>query len=217
MACIRLPRVSLRTLGRHPSDASPSSTSRGDITATFACASASCASRPPGLIESIDPRQALRARPVVMVTTGPTTAGSTCGTLACVPPSTCLAPECWSGASLEVFVPCNAHWLRSRCPGRPASGRSRFGVSHHPSTRAPSLQGDLPTTWIFIRPCGFPLERIRCDAARVADALSTVRCVPIESVARAARVGPMGPVPPSVSAGRRSVALTSRVFDRTCR
>ena len=123
----------------------------------------------------------------------------------------------WSGASLEVLVPCNARWLRSRCPGRPASGRSRFGVSHHPSTRAPSLQGDLPTRWIFIRPCGFPLERIRCDAARVADALSTVRCVPIESVARAARVGPMGPVPPSVSAGRRSVALTSRVFDRTCR
>ena len=140
MACIRLPRVSLRTLGRHPSDASPSSTSRGDITATFACASASCASRPPGLIESIDPRQALRARPVVMVTTGPTTAGSTCGTLACVPPSTCLAPECWSGASLEVFVPCNAHWLRSRYPGRPASGRSRFGVSIFASTRAFSVQ-----------------------------------------------------------------------------
>jgi hypothetical protein len=143
IACDHLTRASTGGVGLHPastrlithSRASPFRTLHpvhrpvGDITTTFACASASCAARPPGLIESIDPRQALRARPVVMVTTGPTTAGLTCGTLACVPPSTCLAPECWSGASLEVFVPCNAHWLRSRCPGRPASGRSRFGVS----------------------------------------------------------------------------------------
>ena len=41
-----------------------------------------------------------------------------------------------SDASLEVSVPCNAHWRRSRYPGRPASGRSRFGVSSHPSARA---------------------------------------------------------------------------------
>jgi hypothetical protein len=41
-----------------------------------------------------------------------------------------------SSASLEVCVPFNAHWRRSRCPGRPASGRSRFGVLSRPPARA---------------------------------------------------------------------------------
>ena len=39
----------------------------------------------------------------------------------------------------------------------------------------------------------FRCERIRCDEARVADAF-WARGVPIESVARAARLGPMDPV-----------------------
>jgi hypothetical protein len=87
----------------------------------------------------------------------------------------------WSGASLEVFVPCNARWRRSRYPGRPASGRSRFGVS---SRRRPARICMRPADPddLLSRPCGFPLERIRCDEARVADALP--QSVPAESVAR---------------------------------
>jgi hypothetical protein len=48
-----------------------------------------------------------------------------------------------SGASLEVFVPFNARWLRSRYPGRPASGRSRFDVG---PCAGPALRGPAGLT-----------------------------------------------------------------------
>jgi hypothetical protein len=70
---------------------------------------------------------------------------------------------------LRFRVPCNARWLRSRCPGRPASGRSRFGVSIPVGPRAFCSRRPADRM-IFRRPCGFPLERIPCDEARVADA-----------------------------------------------
>jgi len=56
------------------------------------------------------------------------------------------------------------------------------------------------------RPCGFPLERIPCDEARVADVLGPEAFQSNPSLAR--RVSPMGSVA-SVSAGRRSVAPTA--------
>jgi hypothetical protein len=100
-------------------------------------------------------------------------------------------------ASLEVFVPCNAHWLRSRCPGRPASGRSRFGVS--------ILRTRRPARLLFKATCrrdgfsSFALAVFRWSgfvAMKLAwrTRFRWVRSVPIESVARAARVSPMGPV-----------------------
>jgi hypothetical protein len=65
-------------------------------------------------------------------------------------------------ASLEVFVPCNARWPGSRCPGRPASGRSRFGVSPHPPARARS-HANLPASVICISPLRFSA---RADSLR---------------------------------------------------
>jgi hypothetical protein len=62
-----------------------------------------------------------------------------------------------SGASLEVFVPFNARWPRSRCPGRPASGRSRFDVGSSAGPRC----ADLPAR---LRPCGFSLQRTHRNA-----------------------------------------------------
>jgi len=56
------------------------------------------------------------------------------------------------------------------------------------------------------RPCGFPLERIPCDEARVADVLGPEAFQSNPSLAR--RVSPMGS-DASVSAGRRSVAPTA--------
>jgi hypothetical protein len=58
-----------------------------------------------------------------------------------------------SGASLEVFVPFSARWPCSRCPGRPASGRSRFGVPVCIG-RARNA-ANLPD--VTRRPCGFTL------------------------------------------------------------
>jgi hypothetical protein len=69
-------------------------------------------------------------------------------------------------ASLEVFVPCNACRPRSRCPGRPASGRSRFGVS---SSSGPRARAKRTCRRDERRPCGFSLQRTCCEDARVAD------------------------------------------------
>jgi hypothetical protein len=69
-------------------------------------------------------------------------------------------------ASLEVFVPCNARRPRSRCPGRPASGRSRFGVS---SSSGPRARAKRTCRRDERRPCGFSLQRTCCEDARVAD------------------------------------------------
>jgi hypothetical protein len=161
-------------------------------------------SRPPCLRESIAQRKALRAatRLYLHDRFGHRSLDTPASVHAA---RTRRAPAILAEPPLLRFsVPCNAHWLRSRCPGRPASGRSRFGVSIHTSARAFSMRP--ADEMAFVRPCGFPLKRIRCDEARVADVCR--QGVPIESVARAARVDPMGPVYASVSAGRRSVALT---------
>ena len=94
----------------------------------FTCASASLARDRP-----VSPNQSATAEhcgrdPLSFRTTGPTPLA---------PPRRHRVPSVgglpWSGASLEVFVPCNARWSRSRYPGRPASGRSRFGVSSPPA------------------------------------------------------------------------------------
>lgn len=87
--------------------------------------------RPPCLTESIGYRRALRAGPVCFRTTGPTELASSCRHRV-----SGIDGSPQSAASLEVFVPCNARWPRSRCPGRPASGRSRFGVSSPSPARA---------------------------------------------------------------------------------
>jgi hypothetical protein len=116
-------------------------------------------------------------------------------------------------ASLEVCGPCNAHWLRSRCPGRPVSGRSRFGVS---SSRRPAriLSCTCRPRCFTFALAVFRFQRIHSDEARLADAYRVGALESNPPLAR--RVTPMGP-DASVSAARRSVALTTCVFDRTRR
>jgi len=160
-------------------------------------------SRPPRLSNQSTRRGALRARPAIARPARPAD---------CLDARAQRAarrePGCWSGASLEVFVPCNARWRRSRCPGRPASGRSRFGVSSRRRPARPHFHADLPARMTcsralaVFRSSGFP-----GDEARVADVFG--RSVPIESVARTIGMGVPFPARlPCVAAGRRSVAPT---------
>ncbi len=161
--------------------------------------------RPPCCVESIAARKALRARPA-SCTTGPT----------CRLPRRrrrgrdAREPGCRSGASLEVFVPCNAHWRRSRCPGRPASGRSRFDASS-PAARASALcrgglsgVDDFSRALAVFRSCGFRAMKLAWRTCRVVG-------VPAESVAR--RPATFLPLlearSPGVATARRPVALTT--------
>jgi hypothetical protein len=136
MAFSRLWRVFVTHSRASPVDASPVLRVRGgDITTIIACASASCTRD--RLAESNQSTRAkhyehdpyLFARPV----------RSPSARHAQAPFARAHhrmpAPVIDRSASLEVCGPCNAHWLRSRCPGRPVSGRSRFGVS---SSRRPA-------------------------------------------------------------------------------
>jgi len=129
------------------------------VRSSIACASASCArDRPAASNQSPHPRNyehdpfifARPARPAVAPSRWHFRAARTrLGILGRTP-------------LLRFRVPCNARWRRSRYPGRPASGRSRFGVSSSPAgPRTPCLLGttNLSDVRCFVhRPCGFPLS-----------------------------------------------------------
>jgi len=107
---------------------------------------------------------------------------------------------------LRFTVPCNAHWLRSRCPGRPASGPSRFGVSIPVGPRAFCSRRPADRMIFFLalavfRWSGFLAMKL---AWRTLGGRGVFQSNP--SLAR--RVSPMSSVA-SVSAGRRSVAPTA--------
>lgn len=76
-------------------------------------------------------------------------------------------------APLLRFGPLQHTPAAARCPGRPASGRSRFDVSPA-SPRVRTFNTGL-------RPCGFPPGRVDARVLAVADACG--RSVPAESVA----------------------------------
>jgi hypothetical protein len=214
MAFSRLWRVFVTHSRASPVDASPVLRVRGgDITTIIACASASCTRD--RLAESNQSTRAkhyehdpyLFARPV----------RSPSARHAQAPFARAHhrmpAPVIDRSASLEVCGPCNAHWLRSRCPGRPVSGRSRFGVS---SSRRPAriLSCTCRPRCFTFALAVFRFQRIHSDEARLADAYRVGALESNPSLAR--RVTPMGP-DASVSAGRRPVALATCVFDRTRR
>jgi hypothetical protein len=160
-------------------------------------------SRPPRLSNQSTRRGALRARPAIARPARPAD---------CLDARAQRAarrePGCWSGASLEVFVPCNARWRRSRCPGRPASGRSRFGVSSRRRPARPHFHADLPARMTLLAPVRFSAQ---ADSLAMKLAWRTCfrRSVPTESVART--IGTCAGKPtrlPGAAAGRRSVAPT---------
>jgi len=158
LACIRLPRVSLRTLGRHRFGRFTQFIVpwRHHCNLRLRFGVIRCATAWLDRINRPAPSTTSATR-WSCCTTGPTTAGSTCRhpSRACLRKHA-LPRNAGRSASLEVFVPCNAHWLRSRCPGRPASGRSRFGVciAGQPARVLSMRPVDAMS---FVRPCGFPL------------------------------------------------------------
>ena len=125
-----------------------------------------------------------------------------------------------SSASLEVFVPFNAHWRRSRCPGRPASGRSRFGVSSRPPARATALLSavpagadDLTRALAVFRFCGFRAMKLMWRTC------SSGAFQPNPSLADRLRSLPRAYAGHVRLAWRRLDGLLLRpyVFDRACR
>jgi len=156
-------------------------------------------SRPPGLIESIVSAKHYERDPRLDCTTGPDhrllapRAGtSMCRSETRVAARFLVGPPLLRFSSPATLTGC-ARAL-SGAAGLRTIPLRRF-IRLIASARAPSRQATCRRRMILLRPCGFPLERIRCDEARLADAFRSVRSVPIESVARAARVSPMGPVP----------------------
>jgi len=218
LASGRLRRVFLRTLGRHHflRTHHPVRRLAGSITTIVACASASYARDRPAASNQSPHAKNYERDPLSFSHDRPDRRGPRY-------PHMCAATSTSAGflgqapllrfSSPATLTGCARAVRGGRPPDDPASA---FPIIRRPARllfKATCRRDGLSRS----RPCGFPLERIRCDEARVADAFPSVRSVPIESVARAARVSPMGPVSTSVSAGRRSVALTSRVFDRTRR
>jgi hypothetical protein len=96
------------------------------------------------------------------------------GTVVCLDKSV-SAPVIGQAPLLRFAVPCNAHWLRGALSGAASLRTIPLRRFHPASARALSSQSDLPTGWFRLRPCGFPLERILCDEARVADAIGSER------------------------------------------
>jgi hypothetical protein len=112
-------------------------------------------SRPPCLRESIAQHKALRAATRLSARPVRPPFARHAGIRSCRP---CMSrPGILAEPPLLRFsVPCNAHWLGSRCPGRPASGRSRFGVSIHTSARAFSMRP--ADEMVFLSPLRFSAQ-----------------------------------------------------------
>jgi hypothetical protein len=159
--------------------------------------------RPPGHAESIGTRASTTSA-TRNVTTGPTSDTRCTGTKCHVS----SRPGYWSGASLEVCVPCNARWSHSRCPGRPASGRSRFGVSIPVGPRVLSSERTCRRDGLAVALAVFRWSGFLCDEARVAGRV-LVRAFQ-SNPPRVARVcfGALPQKPLCGATARRSVVLT---------
>lgn len=192
----RLPFLEWRAVGHYPLVARPAD---GGVTTALACASASCTrDRPAGPNQSAG-RKALRARPASHVTRPARPAMTSPRRHRSALIKASGGPGVFGRAPLLRFAsPATLTGSRSRCPGRPASGRSRFGVSSA-SARARVMR---PAGRMF----SFALAVLRSSgivAMKLAWRTRFGRSVPIESVARASAF--------AVAAGRRSIAPSVRL------
>jgi len=204
LACGRLRRVSITHSRVSPfPDASPSSSSRRWHHYDLTCASASCTRDRPAWSNQSPSTENYEHDPFVR-TTGPTAVRSDTPARLClcksVPAPVVSQAPLLRFSSPATLTGCARAIRGGQPPDDPASA--------FPSCRRPArvLSSDLPTRW-----CSFALAVFRSSgfvAMKLAWRTCVVQSVGTESVARAARVGTMRPVYASVSAARRSVALT---------
>jgi hypothetical protein len=71
------------------------------------------------------------------------------------------APASWSGASLEVCVPCNARWSHSRCPGRPGHRTIPLRRFHPRAGPRVLTHSNLPARWVAVALAVFRWQRSR--------------------------------------------------------